>query len=358
MSDLRWQQLTHWLREIYDDSTLEIKVVSADASFRRYFRFQYHSESLIAVDAPPDKEDCAKFRDISAAFLLQGVNVPTVLHIDIERGFMVLNDFGDQLFMPVAQQLPQTFNRLIDAQNSASSKDTFDECVSVYRKVLMPLLNIMQVKETEQGPLASYNAEKLSTEMQLMEEWFFPEYLEYNLNAQEKELLERTIQQLLNLALTQPQVGVHRDYHSRNLMLLPNGDVGVIDFQDAVVGPLTYDLVSLLRDCYLVLPDDIVIALVEHFYQMCISEHFLDEGTSIDLFMQWFDWMGLQRHIKVLGIFARLSFRDGKHGYLNDIPRVFDYVLSVAGKYRELMEFHQWMLNTVKPLLLKRANDE
>lgn len=359
MSDSRLQQLTEWLREIYDHPTLELSVVSADASFRRYFRFEFEDQSLIAVDAPPDKENCQRFAELSAAFLQHDVNVPKVIKLDTAQGFMVLNDFGDQLLMPIAQQSPFTFDRASDIPEinlHLIESAEGNACIALYKKMLLPLIGVMKVSETTRGELAAYDAEKLMTEMRLMEEWFFPEYLEYTLSEQEQGLIDKTTQQLLQLALAQPQVGVHRDYHSRNLMILADDSVGVIDFQDAVIGPLTYDLVSLLRDCYLVFPNAVVEELLTHFYQLCLQEKLIAQSVSLNEFRRWFDWMGLQRHIKVLGIFARLSYRDGKNSYLADIPRVFDYVIDIAGRYSELSEFQQWMLKTVKPLLLTKAS--
>lgn len=359
MSDLRLQQLTSWVQKTYDDPSLVLDVVSADASFRRYFRFNYRQQSLIAVDAPPDKENSQRFKDLSLALLSHNVNVPTVLQFDGTLGFMVLNDFGDELLMPLAKQSPLVFDRHTDITPlpQETLQSAFTACISLYQKMLAPLFGVMKVKEIAGDTLDVYDTQKLMAEMQLMEDWFFPEYLAYALSDQERALIHRTKAQLLTTALAQPQVGVHRDYHSRNLMILPDQTVGVIDFQDAVVGPLTYDLVSLLRDCYLVFPEQVITRLVTDFYQQCMREQLISSSVTVSEFVRWFDWMGLQRHIKVLGIFARLSFRDGKDSYLADIPRVFDYVTDVAGRYEELQEFQQWMLNKVKPMLVQKDSE-
>jgi len=307
--------------------------VSGDASFRRYFRTAALStgQTLIAVDAPADKEDSRPFVAIAQAWLEHGVHVPEVLAADFELGFMLLSDLGDELYLP---QL-------------ATHADV------LYQAAMGELVRIQQCAAPHDYVLPAYDGGKLKQEMQLCPDWFFNQLLGLELNAEEKQRLDDVCEKLVGSALEQPQVCVHRDYHSRNLMTLASGHVGVLDFQDAVVGPVTYDLASLLRDCYISWSDDNEEKWLGDYLQLALMNNLWPQNgvPSYETFKRWFDWMGLQRHIKCVGIFSRLYLRDGKAGYLQDIPRTFAYLKKVCEQYPEFAEFNGWLDRVVVPAM-------
>jgi len=312
-----------------NDHQAQIQPVSGDASFRRYYRLSLEAGSFIAVNAPPATERNESFIHISALLAQVGVHVPTVLAADLERGFLLLTDLGDQLLLP-----------LLDART-----------VDAYYRSALDTLRMIQTCPLPVGEhaLPLYNEALLQQEMSLMPEWFVVGLLERALAPSERALLERTFNQLCQSALEQPAVFVHRDYHSRNLMVGPGEALAVIDFQDAVKGPVTYDAVSLLRDCYVAWPEVRVRQWVGAFRANLKQDGQLSVPDPAT-FQRWFDWMGLQRHIKVLGIFARLWLRDGKPGYLGDLPLVMHYTLSVAKQYPQLALFVDWLEQEIWPL--------
>ena len=308
-------------------------VVSGDASFRRYFRTAELStgQTLIAVDAPADKEDSRPFVAIAQAWLEHGVHVPEVLAADFELGFMLLSDLGDELYLPQLEKHADT----------------------LYQAAMGELVRIQQSAAPHDYELPAYDAEKLTQEMQLCPEWFFKQLLGLELTAEERQRFDNVCKKLIGSALEQPQVCVHRDYHSRNLMTLESGHVGVLDFQDAVVGPITYDLVSLLRDCYISWSDDNEEKWLGDYLQLALMNNLWrqNEVPSYETFKRWFDWMGLQRHIKCVGIFSRLYLRDGKASYLQDIPRTFAYLKKVCAQYPEFAEFNDWLDKVLVPAM-------
>jgi len=307
--------------------------VSGDASFRRYFRTAELSsgQTLIAVDAPADKEDSRPFVAIAQAWLEHGVHVPEVLAADFDLGFMLLSDLGDDLYLPQLEAHADT----------------------LYQAAMGELVRIQQSAAPHDYELPAYDAEKLKQEMQLCPDWFFRQLLGLELDAKEAECLEHVFSKLIDSALAQPQVCVHRDYHSRNLMTLASGHVGVLDFQDAVVGPITYDLVSLLRDCYISWSDENEEKWLGDYLQLALMNNLWQQNDvpSYEIFKHWFDWMGLQRHIKCVGIFSRLYLRDGKASYLQDIPRTFAYLKKVCEQYPEFSEFNDWLDRVVVPAM-------
>ena len=316
--DQRLEQLKIWLQQsdIQFDS---ITPASSDASFRRYFRItgvaandNGKTETRIIMDAPPDKEDCRPFIKIATMLYELGLNVPQILQQDLQQGFLLLSDLGDTVFLSVL------------------NNDTVED---LYRAAMQSLL-LMQQKQDADLPL--YSETFLRNEMALFTEWYLGKQLSITLTPGQTAVLENAFDILVNNALTQPQVLVHRDYHSRNLMIneLQADKPGIIDFQDAVIGAVTYDLVSLLKDCYISWPRDKVEAWVKTFQQQAESVGII-KNVSTEEFLRWFDLMGLQRHIKVAGIFSRLKHRDGKTGYLKDIPRTMDYVFDVVARYPE-----------------------
>ncbi len=332
-----------------------VETVSGDASFRRYFRVRLTAPLLgdgvvserqqslqellsasrfVLVDAPPAHEDGPKFVRIARLLRDAGLLTPRVIAVDYEQGFMLLEDFGDTLYLP----------RLLESRASdVAAADT------LYQAAMAALIELQA--RGKGGELAPYDRALLRREMALFDEWFCERFLGLELSAQERALLDATWTFLEDAALAQTQVCVHRDYHSRNLMIL-HDDIahapGVIDFQDAVLGACTYDLVSLLRDCYIVWPQERVRAWALQFREQAVLRGIIPAGDEAD-FLRDFDLMGLQRHIKVIGIFCRLNLRDGKVRYMADVPLVIDYVVRVASLHPEMKPFLDWFQNKVLP---------
>lgn len=316
--------------EALPGETLRLVPVAGDASFRRYFRLAGCAPTRIAVFAPPDKERNLEFTHIAALLRASGVHAPQVLAHAEAEGFLLLEDLGDTL--------------LLGALDEASVD-------ALYARALDTLLHVQAAATTHAGwPLPPYSAALLEQELALFAHWYLEKLLGITPDAAEAALLRALFDRLIASALEQPQVFVHRDYHSRNLMLLPGAGIGVIDFQDAVVGPLTYDLVSLLRDCYVAWPPERVRGWARDFAVRARAAGTLPEAVGTDTFLRWFDWMGLQRHIKVLGIFARLWLRDGKPAYLRDLPLVMRYTLGVALAHPATADFGRWFAARVLPV--------
>ncbi len=312
----RMLQLTGWLRTLSPQwglSLASLRPASDDASFRRYFRLDASDpahRSLIAMDAPPPMEDCRPFVAIARLFGEAGVKVPQVLAADLDAGFLLLEDFGSRTFL--------------DAIDEASA-DTLHARAS-------QALVTLQVA-SRPSVLPGYDRELLLRELMLYPEWYLARHKGVQLSDDERDTLQRAFELLLADNLAQPRVWVHRDYHSRNLMLLPDDDrPGVLDFQDAVHGPITYDLVSLLRDAYLDWPEEREIDWAVRHWERARKAG-LPVAADFGDFYREFEWMGLQRHLKVLGIFARLFHRDGKDRYLADMPRVLAYVVRTVSRY-------------------------
>lgn len=315
------------------DAADQLDVVSGDASFRRYYRLPLRAGgSVIAVHAPPDKEDNLAFSTVQDLLHRHGARVPKLLAWDEPRGFLLQEDFGDQLLCPLLV-------------NSAAADH-------YYRQAFRTLL-AMQAIPAAAHTLPHYDNARLHTEMALFPQWFVEGLLGYTLNADEKSMLNGMFELLSQRALQQAQGVVHRDFHSRNLMVLADERLGMIDFQDAVQGPITYDLVSLVRDCYISWSPEQVDDWIGIYRQMAMRAGLLGNISEAD-FLQDVDWMGLQRHIKVLGIFARLHLRDGKSGYLGDLPLVIAYTLSVASQYPEFEEFCAWFDDKLIPIIVKQ----
>lgn len=312
--DQRYQALSHWVAQVLQQDKVELSVVSGDASFRRYFRYSANGKSWIAMDAPPQKEDSTGFIKIAREWFGQGIRVPEIIALDLQQGFLLLSDFGDRLLLGALN--PQEPDRV--------NGDKY------YHKAMRILCRIQSL-DSESAKLPLYDSKLLQTEMALFKNWLLDAKLGLKLSDKQAADLQACFDFLEQRALAQTQVVVHRDYHARNLMICDDDELGVLDFQDAVIGAATYDLVSLLRDCYIVWPDQAVEHWCRVFYELSQStETAIALPSSFEAFKEDFDLMGLQRHIKVAGIFCRLSIRDGKHGYLKDIPRTLDYILRVA----------------------------
>lgn len=288
---------------------------SDDASFRRYFRLRNGAKSFIAMDAPPEQEDCRPFMRIAGFLESMQLNAPRVIEADVENGFLLLTDLGKNQYLDVLKKQP--------GLNSQLYGDAIDA------------LRVMQNNgEAYQSKLPSYDEKLLRTELALFRDWLCATHLNLVFGAADDAGWEACCDSLVANALAQPQVFVHRDYHSRNLMVRDENNPGILDFQDAVDGPLTYDLVSLLKDCYVRLPVDDVRSRALQFYEKL--EAHTRALMSEQQFLRYFDLMGVQRHLKAAGIFCRLNHRDGKSGYLPDIPRTLGYIAELGSQYPEL----------------------
>jgi aminoglycoside/choline kinase family phosphotransferase len=323
----RIEQLKHWLNTLPGLDGYTFEPASGDASFRRYFRIGVAQKSYIAMDAPPEKEDPKPFVQVAEAFEAIGLNVPHIHAKDLDKGFMLLEDLGAVLYL----------DRL--------SSETADR---LYGDALGALVTLQACGPRTGLPL--YDRNLLMTEMGLFRDWLLERQLELTLNQHEKQLLDQTFKDLADSALQQPQVCVHRDYHSRNLMVRSQHNPGVLDFQDAVIGPVTYDLVSLLRDCYIEWPEDQVLDWAAGYFELACQSGVLSPEHEAS-FMTWFDLMGVQRHLKASGIFARLNQRDGKPGYLKDIPRTLNYIDRVGDRQESLQDFVAFLRQRVIPTL-------
>lgn len=306
----------------------ELKPLQGDAGFRQYFRvYAFGGKTYIAAFAPPETEKNMEFISIANGLRQAGISVPEVLAFDINEGFLLQQDLGDDILLPNL--------------NDQSADKYYQQCMKQIQK--------MQWVNTKSLRLPNYDAELLLQELEYFQQWFVEKLLGYEMSREEKALCDNCFAWLIEQALRQPQAFVHRDYHSRNILLV-DGKPAVIDFQDAVQGPFTYDLVSLLRDCYIVWPQEKVSQWLDHFYQQYVAPMSASNAVSFEQFTLWFDAMGLQRHIKVLGIFARLSLRDNKHRYLDDLPVVLNYVLDVAKCYPESEAFYQFISERLLPI--------
>lgn len=334
--DLRRAQLQDWARQAAGVATAELAMVSGDASFRRYFRLELADRSVIAVDAPPEHEDNPRFIKVCELLLAAGVHAPQVLARDLEQGFLLLEDLGDALYL--------------DALLLAQQKQEFGKADELYKSAIDALVQFQ--KGIESNLLDPFDGKELQREMHLFDEWFCEGFLEFELDDSERGLISATFDLLEQAALSQTEVAVHRDYHSRNL-LVTDPNPGIIDFQDAVAGAYTYDLVSLLRDCYIRWEDPQVADWLQYYHERATAAGIIT-AVSMEQLERDFDLMGLQRHLKVMGIFCRLFIRDKKSRYLADIPLVMNYFLDVAGRYPELQEFVVWFHRKIVPAALTR----
>ncbi|HEY1313859.1 MAG TPA: phosphotransferase [Steroidobacteraceae bacterium] len=324
-SDSRLADLTRWVFEDLGFAGSAIAPASVDASFRRYFRVTRGSDSYIAMDAPPDKENVEPFVRVARLLLGMGLNVPVILAQDARRGFLLLSDLGTRQYLD-------------ELKNGAEER--------LYADALGALARMQTAGAASARELAPYSRDLLLREMELMPQWFLREHLKLDISAAERGMLDRLFETLAHSALAQPATFVHRDYHSRNLLLTATENPGILDFQDAVCGAVTYDLVSLLKDCYIAWPAPRVRAWALLYRERLLAGGFAP-AVSESEFIRGFDLMGLQRHIKVLGIFARLNLRDGKPQYLKDLPRVLDYTREAAGEYAETAQFAEFIARRV-----------
>ena len=308
--DARAAELAAWLRDTLATSAFRIEPASEDASFRRYFRVSAGSRTWIAMDAPPPMEDCGPFVSVLGLLRGAGVNAPALHAADVGRGFLLLDDLGSRCYLDV-----------VDDGNADS----------LYADAFTALLDMQCGIGRERVP--PYDKRKLRDEMALFGEWLLARHLGIELGRVLARALDETVEALLQACTEQPQVFVHRDYHSRNLMHLDRRNPGVIDFQDAVAGPITYDLVSLLRDVYVRWPERRVAEWADAWHDLAVSRGLVGPGRP--RFRRWFDLTGVQRHLKIAGIFCRLWHRDGKSRYLDDLPLTLAYLAEVSPRYPE-----------------------
>lgn len=325
---VRTGQMCQWL-ESKGYNVGDLQPASSDASFRSYHRARTETQTYIVMDAPPENEDCRPFIKIARSFFDIGLHVPSIIEENLEDGFLLLDDLGDRQYL----------NELDDA--------TVDR---LYGDAMAALI-VLQTSGPQFPEVPPYDEALLNREMELFREWFLQKHLGMELDQEVQEMLDGIFHVLAANALEQPAVCVHRDYHSRNLMITDSNNPGILDFQDAVYGPVTYDLVSLLRDCYISWPREQVEDWALGFHELALQSGVLnrDFHSEESLFLRWFDLMGVQRHLKAIGIFSRLNHRDGKSGYLDDIPRTLAYVEEVSGRYEDLERLHELVVNTVKP---------
>lgn len=342
--DLRTISMLDWLE---NDLLLTITAcapASSDASFRRYFRVntsgglldagniapieeqaEQHRQQFIVMDAPPDKENIEPFIRIAKLLEQSQINVPAIFQQNLTDGFLLLEDFGNQCFL--------------DRLNETTADD-------LYQTAFDSLFRLQTQAPARDSGLPSYDEPLLHRELAIFDEWFLTQLLDVQIPAHIWETV-RTI--LTSSALEQPRTFVHRDYHCRNLMVLDSDSPGIIDFQDAVIGPVTYDLVSLLRDCYIAWPEPQVEQWRQGYFERLQRAGVIDCTPA--QFKRWFDLMGMQRHLKAIGIFSRLHLRDGKSNYLADIPRTLNYITTVCDAYPEFADFNAFLKDQVLPML-------
>jgi aminoglycoside/choline kinase family phosphotransferase len=298
-------KIKEWLHSTpYKD--FDINIASADASFRKYYRLTDSDKTFLLMDSSLEKGSLKPFLDVTLKLIGSGVKAPMILEQNLKDGFLILEDFGNTHYLNVL--------------NESNFK-------SLYSKAIDEIVT-MQKAETENLPL--YDKKFLHFEMDLMQEWYFEKLLNKHINHEQQHIISSTLENISEIVLSQPQnVFVHRDFHSRNIMLTPDENIGVIDYQDAMRGAITYDLASLLKDCYIEFERKDIINLVLEFRDKIGSK------ASDEEFVKWFDFMGMQRHIKVLGVFSRLFLRDGKSGYLKDIPLTLKYLFDTSKLYKE-----------------------
>jgi len=326
----RQLQIETWLRQIRPGETFSLAPASADASFRRYFRVHFEgaagsagtATTRIVMDAPPEREDCRPWLKVQRLLHDAGVHVPEVLAQDLEHGYLLLSDLGSVSYL--AALLPQ------------GTQATSQEAHTLYLDALDALIRLQSASRP--GALPEYDRTLLQRELELFPDWYVTKHLAVSLADSQREVMRQAFERILAVNLAEPQVFVHRDYHSRNLLLLPRSDganPGVIDFQDAVFGPLSYDLVSLLKDAYIEWEEEQTLDWLIRYWEKARKTG-LPVRSDFGEFHRDYEWMGVQRHLKVLGIFARLYHRDGKDGYLKDLPLVAKYLRQACNRYREL----------------------
>ncbi len=324
----RKRLLLDWLGQGLGLSNFSMEVASDDASFRRYFRITLaDGNRRIAMDAPPDNEDVRPFIQVAEMLVAQGLHVPHIFARDVKNGFLLIEDFGNQHYQ--------------DVLSASTAAGLYGDAMAALAKLYPASVKL---------DLPTYDETLLRAEMALFHDWLIRQYLQIELSQAESDMLAEVADLLVASALEQPVVPVLRDYHCRNLLVVENNNPGIIDFQDAVNGPVTYDLVSLLKDCYVQWPRERVLQWVESFYSELQTQGVI-HSVEVSQFIRWFDLMGVQRHLKASGIFARLNLRDDKAAYMKDIPRTLEYICEVGGLYPEIRPLAELIEQKVLPNL-------
>ncbi|MFC4528406.1 phosphotransferase [Dyella halodurans] len=305
-----------WTRSTLGDASLTLEPASADASFRSYWRTHHAGTSWIVMDSPPAQEDPRPWLAMNARLAAAGLHVPAVHAHDLEQGFLLIEDLGTRLYLP------------------ALNEDSADR---LYGDAMDALLHMQS--RMDYSDLPPFDHALLVRGLEVMPEWFLGRHLGHTPECDEWDVLEAAFDVVIRNALQQPRCFVHRDFHSRNLLIVDDNNPGIIDFQGALAGPITYDLASLLRDAYITWPRARVEGWVESYRLRLLAAGMIANDVDSQRFLRWFDLTGLHRHIRVLGQFYRLWYRDGKPGYLADVPTVYHYVVSVARSYPELANF-------------------
>lgn len=306
----RFALLKNWIGSQFPGTSFTLEAASEDASFRRYFRVKFEDHSLIAMDAPPSHEDCQPFIKVSELFYAAGAHVPRVLARNLEQGFLLLDDLGTTTYLQVLQD---------------------GNANSLYLDAIESLIKIQLASCA--AVLPDYDETLLLREMHLFPDWYVAKHLRLGLSPAQADVLNSVFKRILQNNLAQPRVYVHRDYHSRNLML-SDPNPGILDFQDAVYGPITYDVVSLFKDAYICWDEERILDWVVRYWE-CAKKAGLPAAADFAEFYRDFEWMGVQRHLKVLGIFARLYYRDGKDAYLKNLPLVMQYLRKTCERYSD-----------------------
>ncbi len=310
----RNQALLKWAQDKLNDPECSIQSASSDASFRSYWRVFSNANTFIVMDAPTEHEDCQPFINVSNLLIESGINAPVVIEQDLQQGFLLLSDLGSDQYLDVLD---------------------IDNFILLYKDALRSLTTIQQ--KTPCNGLPQYGKKLLNQELELFNTWFIGKHLGIEISDEQTRIIEDSQKLLINNALEQPQSFVHRDYHSRNIMYCEGQKPGILDFQDAVLGPITYDVVSLLKDCYITWKTEDINELSDQFRQSYNQLNDCDIPSS--QWQKWFDLMGMQRHMKAVGIFCRLNYRDNKPNYLKDINRTMNYIKGVCESYSELKPF-------------------
>jgi len=325
--DIRKQTVLDWLKHDLQMKITDFTAASSDASFRRYFRVQLEHSVYIVMDAPPEKESVSNFIAVAELFADSGIHVPRIFQQQPDQGLLLLEDFGDHCYLDI-----------LVAKNAGQ----------LYQDALESLFTLQTRVDINTCNLPCYDHALLHRELGIFTEWFLHELCGMPLTKETHQMLQHTWSQLIASALQQPQVCVHRDYHSRNLMWVAERNPGIIDFQDAVIGPVSYDLISLIKDCYITWPEIRIEQWREMYYQRLFATGIIQ--CSSGTFKRWCDLMAMQRHLKAIGIFARLKLRDGKSEYLNAIPRTLNYIIDTCKRYPEMNDFLAFIQKHIIPV--------
>jgi len=322
----RFQQLEQWIAQDCGLKASSIQALAGDASFRRYYRIKAAAESVIAMDAPHKEDNCESFVSIAKALRQMGLHTPEILAADLSKGFLLLSDFGDT-----------TYLKKLNLENADNLYGNAIDALAILRTCQIADRNIPFFKE-----------DWMWREWNWHKEWFLTKLLGLQISDNEKKL-DECFAHIVKSAISQPQVFMHRDYHSANLMVLNDNQVGILDFQDAFIGPITYDLVSLLRDCYIDWPEERITQWVKNYWQASSD---ISSQITLNAFMRLFDLMGIERHLKALFTFARKQVRDQQAQYLKHIPRTFNYVVQVSERYPELQTLHHYFDTIVREKII------